>query len=80
MLVLYVDEKRVLKDPLFTDGVYAPESTSSVADGHLKIHLEADWMTFRPGHITSDSVNKWIWKKRKQGLSWLMIENILRTM
>ena len=27
-----------------------------------------------------DSVNEWIWKKRNQGLSWITVKNILRTM
>ncbi len=55
-------------------------STFSVADGHLKTHLEADWNDIPLEHITIDSVNEWIWKKRKEGLSWVTIKNILRTM
>jgi len=55
-------------------------STFSVADGHLKAHLEADWNDIPLEHITIDSVNEWIWKKRKEGLSWVTIKNILRTM
>jgi integrase len=31
-------------------------------------------------HINIDSVNDWIWKKKKEGLSWVTIKNILRTM
>jgi integrase len=31
-------------------------------------------------HITIDRVNEWAWKQRKQGLSWVTIKNILRTM
>ncbi|MGA8023915.1 MAG: site-specific integrase [Candidatus Acidiferrales bacterium] len=64
--------------------VFAPRmlraSTFSVADGHLKRHLEADWNEVPVEHINIDTVNEWIWKKRKQGLSWTMIKNILRTM
>jgi integrase len=64
--------------------VFAPRmlraSTFSVADGHLKKHLEADWNDVPVEHISIDTVNEWIWKKRKQGLSWTMIKNILRTM
>ena len=64
--------------------VFAPRmlrsSTFSTADGHLKTHLEADWNDVRIEHITIDSVNEWIWKKRKHGLSWITIKNILRTM
>jgi len=64
--------------------IFAPRmlrpSTFSVADGHLKAHLEADWKDVPVEHINIDSVNEWIWKKRKQGLSWVMIKNVLRTM
>jgi integrase len=56
------------------------DSTYSVADGHLKNHLEADWNDVPIEHITIGSVNEWIWKKRKQGLSWVSVKNILRTM
>jgi hypothetical protein len=31
-------------------------------------------------HITIDTVNLWARKKRQQGLSWVTIKNILRTM
>jgi len=55
-------------------------STFSTADGHLKNHLEADWNDVPIEHISIDSVNEWIWKKRGQGLSWVTIKNILRTM
>ena len=64
--------------------VFAPrmlrESTFSVADGHLKCHLEADWNDLPVEHIDIDAVNEWIWKKRRDGLSWVTIKNILRTM
>ncbi len=64
--------------------VFAPRmlraSTFSIADGHLKTHLEADWNEIPVEHINIDSVNEWIWKKRKEGLSWVTIKNILRTM
>ncbi len=64
--------------------VFAPrmlrESTFSVADGHLKCHLEADWNDIPVEHIDIDAVNEWIWKKRHEGLSWVTIKNILRTM
>src|SRR6266480_3753225 len=64
--------------------VFAPRmlraSTFSVADGHLKAHLEADWKTMPVEHSKSDAVNEWIWKKREQRLSWVTIKNILRTM
>ena len=64
--------------------VFAPRmlraSTFSIADGHLKKHLEADWNDVPVEHINIDTVNEWIWKKRKQNLSWTTIKNILRTM
>src|SRR5260370_40813612 len=55
-------------------------SRFSSADGHLKNHLEADWKDVPIEHISIDSVNEWIWKKRDQGLSWVTIKNILHTM
>ena len=55
-------------------------STFSIADGHIKNHLEADWNEVPVEHITIDSVNEWIWKKREQDLSWVSVKNILRTM
>jgi integrase len=64
--------------------VFAPRmlrtSTFSVADGHLKAHLETDWNNEPVDHITIERVNEWAWKKRKQGLSWVTVKNILRTM
>ena len=64
--------------------IFAPrmlrETTFSVADGHLKCHLESDWNEIPVEHIDINAVNEWIWKKRRQGLSWVMIKNILRTM
>src|SRR5260370_27183110 len=56
------------------------ESTFSVADGHIKCHLEADWNDIPVEHIDIDAVNEWIWKKRQENLSWVTIKNILRTM
>ena len=64
--------------------VFAPRmlrsSTFSIADGHLKTHLEADWGDVPVEQINIDSVNEWIWKKRNAGLSWVTVKNILRTM
>lgn len=64
--------------------IFAPrmlrQSTFSVADGHLKVHLEADWNEIPVEDIDIDAVNEWIWKKRQADLSWVTIENILRTM
>ena len=64
--------------------VFAPRmlrtSTFSIADGHLKTHLEPDWKNEPVDHITIERVNDWAWKKRRQGLSWVTIKNILRTM
>jgi len=64
--------------------VFAPRmlrsSTYSVADTHLKNHLEADWNNVPIDHIDIEAVNDWAWKKRRQGLSWVTIKNVLRTM
>ncbi len=50
--------------------VFAPrmlrESTFSVGDGHLKCHFESDWNETPVGHIDIDTVNEWIWKKRRE--------------
>jgi integrase len=56
------------------------DSTYSTAEAHLRAHLEADWNIVPVGHITIDAVNEWAWKKRKEGLSWITVKNILRTM
>jgi integrase len=64
--------------------VFAPrmlrESTFSVAGYHLKNHLETDWNEVPIAHITIDAVNEWSWRKRGEGLSWVSIKNVLRTM
>jgi integrase len=65
--------------------VFAPRmlrpSTFSVADGHLKTHLEADWKDVPLEHFKNfDLVNEWAWKKRREDLSWVTIKNVLRTM
>lgn len=64
--------------------VFAPrmlrDSTFSTADGHLKNHLEPDWKDVPIDHISIDTVNDWAWKKKREGLSWVTIKNILRTM
>jgi integrase len=65
-------------------GVFAPrmlrDSTFSTADGHLKNHLEPDWKDVPIDHITIKTVNDWAWKKKRDGLSWVTIKNVLRTM
>jgi integrase len=55
-------------------------STFDVANSHIRTHLEADWNDVPVEHISIDAVNEWIWKKRKEGLSWTTIKNVLRTM
>jgi integrase len=64
--------------------VFAPrmlrDSTFSTADGHLKSHLEPDWKDVPIDHITIDTINDWAWKKKREGLSWVTIKNVLRTM
>ena len=56
------------------------ESTIAIADYHLKNHLEPDWKDIPVDHITIDAVNEWARKKRRDGLSWVSIKNVLRTM
>ena len=64
--------------------VFAPrmlrDSTFSTADGHLKNHLEPDWKDVPIESITIETVNDWAWKKKRNGLSWVTIKNVLRTM
>jgi len=64
--------------------IFAPKmlraSTFGVADSHIRMHLEADWNDVPVDHINIDAVNEWIWKKRKERLSWTTIKNVLRTM
>ncbi|MGD0909137.1 MAG: site-specific integrase [Candidatus Acidiferrales bacterium] len=81
---------RIPSSQTFADSVkfyrekFAPRSlrasTFDIADGHLKKHLEPDWNDVPVEHITIDTVNEWAWKKRNEGLSWVTIKNILRTM
>jgi len=40
----------------------------------------ADWNSVPIDHITIDTVNDWAWKKKREGLSWVTVKNILRTM
>jgi len=56
------------------------ESTFAIADYHLKKHLEHDWNDTPVEHITIDVVNEWARKKRRAGLSWVSVKNVLRTM
>ena len=75
---------------IFADGMkhyrekFAPrmlrDSALSTPETHLKAHLEPDWNTAPVKHITIDSINEWAWKKRSEGLSWVTIKNMLRTM
>jgi len=64
--------------------VFAPrmlrDSTFSTADSHLKNHLEPDWKDVPIDQITIDTVNDWAWKKKLEGLSWVTVKNVLRTM
>lgn len=64
--------------------VFAPrmlrDSTFSTADSHLKNHLEPDWNDVPIDHINIDAVNEWAWNKRRGGLSWVTVKNMLRTM
>jgi len=64
--------------------VFAPRmlraSTISIAESHLKTHLEAYWNDIPVDSIDIDAVNEWIWEKRKESLSWTTIKNVLRTL
>ena len=64
--------------------VFAPrmlrDSTFSIADGHLRNHLEPDWNNMPVSRIDIKTVNDWAWKKKRSGLSWVTVKNILRTM
>ena len=89
-LKLNSDDYRIPASATFADAVrhyrevFAPRmlraSTVSIADGHIKNHLEVDWRDIPIEHITVDLVNEWAWKKREQGLTWVTIKNVLRTM
>jgi integrase len=89
-LKLNSDDYRIPSSRTFADAVkfyrevFAPRmlraSTFSVADGQIKQHLETDWNEVPIEQIDIDAVNEWIWKKRRTGLSWVTIKNILRTM
>ena len=52
----------------------------SIAESHITQHLEEYWKHVPVDHITIDKVKVWAWEKRRAGLSWVTIKNILRTM
>ena len=56
------------------------DSTFDTWNGRIKNHLEADWKDVPIEHITIQAVNEWAWKKRKVGISWVVIKDALRTM
>ena len=56
------------------------DSTFDTWDGRIRNHLEADWKDVPIEHVTIQAVNEWSWKKRKAGLSWVVIKDALRTM
>jgi hypothetical protein len=64
--------------------VFAPrmlrDSTFFTADSHLKNHLEPDWNDVPIDNISIDTVNDWAWRKKREGLSWVTVKNMLRTM
>ena len=71
-LVLNSSEYDIPSSRTFADAVsyyrevFAPRmlraSTFSIADTHLKAHLEPDWKHVPMEHIDIDSVNEWIWR------------------
>jgi integrase len=56
------------------------DSTFDTFDGRIRNHLEADWKDVPIEHITIKAVNEWSWRKRKTGLSWVVVKDALRTM
>jgi integrase len=56
------------------------ESTIDVAETHIRQHLEADWANVPLEHIDIKTVQVWADRKRREGLSWTTVKNILRTM
>jgi integrase len=56
------------------------DSTFDTFDGRIRNHLEADWKDVPIEHITIKAVNEWSWRKRKEGLSWVVVKDALRTM
>jgi integrase len=56
------------------------ESTIDVANTHIKKHLEEYWKDIPIEHIDMGRVNLWARMKRAEGLSWVTIKNILRTL
>jgi integrase len=84
------DEYRIPSSKTFADAerhyreVFAPRmlrgATYSVAKSQIACHLLPEWKDTPIEHITINTVNEWAWKKRGQGLSWVTIKNILRTM
>jgi integrase len=89
-LKLNTDDYRIPASATFADAVryyreaFAPKmlrlSTFSVADGHIRNHLQVDWNDVPIEHIRIDPVNEWAWKKRQEGVSWPTIKDALRTM
>lgn len=80
-----IPSARVFRDAVkFYREEFAPNmlraSTFDVANGHIENHLEADWKDVPVEHIGIKRVNEWAWKKRREGISWVMIKNVLRTM
>jgi integrase len=84
------DEYRIPSSKTFAEAerhyreVFAPRmlrgSTYSNAKSHIECHLLPDWKDTPIEHITLNTVNEWAWKKREQGLSWVTIKNIVRTL
>jgi integrase len=89
-LKLNSTEYRISSSKTFADAVkyyrdeFAPanlrDSTLSVANIYLKVHLEPDWKDVPIEYIDIEAISKWAWKKRKTGLSWTTVKNMLRTM
>jgi len=89
-LKLNSSEYQIPSSKRFADAVkhfrekFGPEmlrdSTLSTANSRIKNHLERDWNDVPIEHIRIEAVNEWAKKKRKEGLSWTVIKDSLRTM
>jgi integrase len=89
-LKLNSSECRIPSSKTFADAVryyrdeFAPanlrDSTLSLANIYLKVHLEPYWKDVPITHIDIEAISKWAWKKRRTGLSWTTVKNMLRTM
>ena len=89
-LGLNSDEYKIPSSKTFADAerhyreVFAPQSlrgsTYSTAKSQIACHLLPEWKDTPIEHITMRVVKDWAWKKKGEGLSWVTIKNIVRTL